>query len=107
MHADQQSEVWSSLDRDQLAKVVGPSPSAAAISPLSTGVISFLANAFSNRCKAPGMQHQAALRALAFKWICILYRCWLGRIPYDESHYLLALQKRHASLLKVAAFLES
>jgi hypothetical protein len=43
-----------------------------------------------------------ALRALAFKWIRILYRCWVDRTPYDESRYLLALQKRHAPLLKFA-----
>jgi hypothetical protein len=53
------------------------------------------------------MQHQAALRALAFKWIRILYRCWVDRVPYDEARYLLALQKRHAPLLKVAASIES
>jgi hypothetical protein len=49
------------------------------------------------------MQHQAALRALAFKWIRILYRCWVDRVPYDEPRYLLALRKRQAPLLQVAA----
>jgi hypothetical protein len=49
------------------------------------------------------MTHQAALRALAFKWIRILYRCWVERKPYDESRYLMALQKRQAPLLKFAA----
>jgi hypothetical protein len=53
------------------------------------------------------MQHQAALRALAFKWIRILYRCWVDHTPYDEARYLLALQKRQAPLLKVAASLTS
>jgi hypothetical protein len=46
------------------------------------------------------MKHQAALRALAFKWIRILHRCWTERTPYDESRYLMALQKRNAPLLK-------
>jgi hypothetical protein len=50
------------------------------------------------------MQHQAALPALAFKWIRILYRYWVDRVPYDESRYLLALRKRQAPLLKVAAW---
>jgi transposase len=68
---------------------------------------SFWANAFYSSCKARGMQHQAALRALAFKWIRILYRCWVDRVPYDEARYLLALQKRQAPLLKVAASLPS
>jgi len=48
-------------------------------------------------------RHQAALRALAFKWIRILHRCWVERTPYDEARYLLALQKRQAPLLRFAA----
>ena len=44
-----------------------------------------------------------AMRALAFKWIRILYRCWLDRVPYDESKYLMALQKRQAPLFKHSA----
>src|SRR5687768_15403301 len=40
-------------------------------------------------------------------WIRILYRCWVDRAPYDEARYLLALQKRQAPLLKVAASLTS
>lgn len=64
---------------------------------------SFWAKAFYESCRARGLRHQAALRALAFKWIRILYRCWVDRVPYDESRYLLALQKRHAPLLKFVA----
>jgi transposase len=64
---------------------------------------SFWAKAFYEGCRARGMHHQAALRALAFKWIRILHRCWVDRTPYDEARYLLALQKRHAPLLKFAA----
>ncbi len=32
-----------------------------------------------------------------------LSRCWLDRVPYDESRHLMALQKRGAPLLKHAA----
>jgi transposase len=64
---------------------------------------SFWAKAFYDSCRARGMRHQAALRALAFKWLRILYRCWVERTPYDESRYLMALQKRQAPLLKFAA----
>ena len=64
---------------------------------------SFWAKAFYESCRARGCRHQAALRALAFKWIRILHRCWLDRVPYDESRYLMALQKRHAPLLQFAA----
>jgi transposase len=63
----------------------------------------FWAKAFYESCRARGMRHQAALRALAFKWIRILYRCWIDRKPYNEAHYLLALQKHQAPLLKFAA----
>jgi transposase len=64
---------------------------------------SFWAKAFYDAFKARGGSHQAALRALAFKWIRILYRCWVDRTPYDESKYLAALRKRGAPLLKFAA----
>ena len=40
-----------------------------------------------------GKGHQAAVRALAFKWLRIMFRCWKERTPYDEAKYLAALQK--------------
>ena len=46
-----------------------------------------------------GNTHQAAVRALAFKWIRILYRCWQDRTPYDASVYLQALNRRGSSLI--------
>lgn len=64
---------------------------------------SFWAKAFYEACRARGARHQAALRALAFKWIRVLHRCWVDRTPYNESRYLMALQKRHAPLLQFAA----
>jgi transposase len=68
---------------------------------------SFWARAFYESHKAKGASHNAAIRALAFKWIRILYRCWVDKTPYDESRYLNALQKRHAPLLKFAASMPS
>lgn len=50
-----------------------------------------------------GKKHHAAIRALAFKWIRILYRCWQERTPYDEAVYLQALQRRSAPLLHTLA----
>lgn len=47
-----------------------------------------------------GAGHHAALRALAFKWIRILYRCWQDRTPYDEQRYLQALERHGSPLLK-------
>jgi transposase len=61
---------------------------------------SFWAQAFYQQKRAQGQSHQAAIRALAFKWIRILFRCWQDRRPYDESVYLSALQKRGSPLLK-------
>ena len=46
-----------------------------------------------------GKAHQAAVRALAFKWIRLLFRCWQDRTPYNEAAYLQALSSRGSSLL--------
>ena len=64
---------------------------------------SFWARAFYERHRAKGASHNATIRALAFKWIRILFRCWIDRTPYNESRYLAALQKRQSPLLKFAA----
>jgi transposase len=64
---------------------------------------SFWARAFYQRHKAKGASHNATIRALAFKWIRILFRCWIDRTPYNESRYLSALQHRQSPLLKFAA----
>ena len=49
---------------------------------------------------AKGAEHDAAVRALAFKWIRILYRCWKDHTPYDEQRYLQALRRRGSPLLE-------
>lgn len=43
---------------------------------------------------ARGKKFQAVIRALAFKWIRILFRCWQNQTPYDESTYMKVLKKR-------------
>jgi transposase len=45
-----------------------------------------------------GKSHQAAVRALAYKWIRIIFRCWKDRRPYDEAVYLTSQRRRGASL---------
>jgi transposase len=60
---------------------------------------SFWAGAFYRQQRAKGSPHQVAVRALAFKWIRILHRCWQSYTPYDESRYLKALQRRGSPLL--------
>jgi transposase len=64
---------------------------------------SFWAGTFYAQQRARGASHHVALRALAFKWVRILFRCWQDRTPYDESKYLNALRKRHSPLLRSAA----
>jgi transposase len=63
---------------------------------------SYWAGLYYYQQRAKGCSHQSAVRALAFKWIRILYRCWVTRTPYDEAKYLKALQERGSPLLKMA-----
>jgi transposase len=60
---------------------------------------SFWARVYYQQQRAKGQAHQAAVRALAFKWIRILYRCWQDYTPYDEAAYLNALNRRGSSLI--------
>ena len=64
---------------------------------------SFWARAYYEQQRARGKSHQAAVRALAFKWIRIIYRCWQTRTPYDEVKYLEGLRRKGSSLLNYAA----
>jgi transposase len=61
---------------------------------------SFWAQIYYQQQRDKGKAHQAAVRALAFKWIRILFRCWQDRTPYDESAYLQALNQRGSSLMQ-------
>lgn len=48
--------------------------------------------------RSRGKGHHAAVRALAFKWIRIIWRCWQERCPYDEAHYTRALFRHNTPL---------
>jgi transposase len=61
---------------------------------------SFWAGEYYKQQRAKGSTYQAAVRALAFKWVRILFRCWKTRTPYSESLYLKALEHRGSPLLK-------
>ena len=61
------------------------------------------AGAYYRQQRAKGCTYQVAVRALAFKWIRILHRCWQDRTPYDESKYLEALRRKGSPLLKYLA----
>lgn len=56
------------------------------------------AKAYYRQQERAGKRHQAILRALAFKWLRILWRCWHDRVPYDEARYLAALAQRKSPL---------
>jgi transposase len=60
---------------------------------------SFWARAYYQHQREKGNSHQAAVRALAYKWIRILFRCWQNRTPYDESVHLDNLKQRGSPLI--------
>jgi transposase len=60
---------------------------------------SYWAGLYYRQQRDKGCSYQAAVRALAFKWIRILYRCWQTQTPYNEALYLKALKHRGSPLL--------
>jgi len=59
-----------------------------------TVVYSAWAKEYYQHMKAKGKSHHVILRALAFKWVRILWKCWQTRTPYDEARYLKQLLAR-------------
>lgn len=64
---------------------------------------SLWARAFYVQAREKGMGHHQAVRALAYKWIRILYVCWKEHRCYDEMHYISVLKKRGSNLIKLIA----
>jgi transposase len=60
------------------------------------------AKRYYERMKAKGKKHHVILRALAFKWARILWKCWKTNTPYDETRYLEALKKHKSPNLPLA-----
>jgi transposase len=56
------------------------------------------ARAYYDQLRKRGKSHHAALRALAFKWIRIMFRCWKNRSPYNEAVYHNSLKIRRSPL---------
>jgi len=52
------------------------------------------AKVYYQRMIKNGKKHAMILRALAFKWIRVLWKCWQDRNPYDEARYLKQLIHR-------------
>jgi len=46
-----------------------------------------------------GVKHHAAVRALAYKWIRIMFRCWQEQEPYNEAKYIASLKRRSSPLV--------
>jgi transposase len=65
------------------------------------------AKAYYQQQLARGAHHHAAVRALAFKWIRILYRCWQNRTPYNEQLYVQALARRRSPLHRSLTVLQN
>ena len=61
------------------------------------------AHAYYEMQRARGKSHHATLRALAFKWIRIIYRCWKKGVVYNEATYLRALVERRSPLIEFMA----
>jgi transposase len=60
--------------------------------------------AFYHMKRAAGMKHHAALRALAYKWIRIMFRLWKTNTKYDEARYIEQLKRTGSPVLQ---FLEN
>jgi len=66
-----------------------------------TVVGSAWAKSYYQRLQAKGKKHHVILRALAFKWVRILWKCWSTRTPYNEQNYLKALERKKSPNLAV------
>jgi transposase len=57
------------------------------------------ARAYYRLQRQRGKDHHAAVRALAFKWIRIAFRCWQARVPYDDARHVRSLRERASPLI--------
>jgi transposase len=58
------------------------------------------AKAFYEMKKEEGDEHPTAIRKLGFKWIRIMYRCWMKREKYSEQRYILALVQSESPVVE-------
>jgi transposase len=61
---------------------------------LHSMVSSAWAKNYYRQQRTNGKSHHSAVRALAFKWIRIMFRCWQEHKPYDAALYENARQSR-------------
>ena len=58
------------------------------------------AKAFYEMKRDGGFKHNAAVRALAYKWIRIIYRLWNTNTLYDEPQYIQQLISKNSPVVK-------
>lgn len=60
---------------------------------------SLWAKAYYQTAKTRGKGHNEILRALAFKWIRIIYACWKNHQIYDEQKHIMQMTKRRSPIV--------
>ncbi len=58
------------------------------------------AKAFYDMRRAAGFKHHAAVRALAYKWIRIIFRLWKTNTTYSETTYVQQLKSKNSPVIK-------
>ena len=53
------------------------------------------AKAYYERGRQRGHRHHHAVRALAAKWLKILFALWTRQVPYDETYHLATMARQH------------
>ncbi|HWC95693.1 MAG TPA: transposase [Candidatus Sulfopaludibacter sp.] len=51
---------------------------------------------YEHHLKGDKRNHHRAVRALAFQWIRIIFRCWVNHEPYDERIFLATQRRRNS-----------
>ena len=64
---------------------------------------SLWARAYYAMQRAKGKSHPIAVRALAYKWLRIIFRLWKTNTTYSEAKYLAALQRNGSHIIKFLA----
>ncbi len=57
------------------------------------------ARAYYTMKRDAGFKHNAAVRALAYKWIRIIYHLWSTNTLYDEAYYIEQLTRRNSPVI--------
>jgi transposase len=65
------------------------------------------AEAFVRQRQAKGHGFHSIIRALAYKWIRILWKCWQDGVAYDETKYLEQLRQKGSLLVPKTPAIQS